>query len=163
MSIAAHIKSSLELPGSIVRAYVDDLSDKELLLRPQKDMNHIAWQFGHLIVSENFHINQLYAGCMPALPDGFAAMHTRETAPDNRRASFCPKAEYLQLMDEQRAGTLAVLAGLDDEALLQPAPEGIRYFGPTVGSVFAGESTHWMMHAGQWAVVRRMLGKPPLF
>jgi len=22
---------------------------------------------------------------------------------------------------------------------------------------------HWLMHAGQWAVVRRKLGKPPLF
>ena len=30
-------------------------------------------------------------------------------------------------------------------------------------TMLALAGTHWLMHAGQWAVVRRQLGRPPLF
>jgi len=163
MSIAAHIKSALELPGMVVRSYLEDLSDDELLVRPFDTMNHIAWQLGHLIAGENFHITQLDLAPMPPLPQRFADKHSKEAAANGDPSDFCSKAEYLALMDEQRFGTLSILAGLSDEELMKPSPESLKYFGPTVGSVFSGESAHWMMHAGQWAVVRRKLGRPPLF
>ncbi len=66
-------------------------------------------------------------------------------------------------MTEQREGTLKLLAGLSDEELMQPSPETMRYFGPTVGTIFSGEAGHWLMHSGQWVIVRRKLGKDPLF
>lgn len=163
MSIATHIASSLELPSMVVRNYLDDLTDDDLFVRPLQNMNHIAWQFGHLIAGENFHINQLFPDSMPSLPDDFADHHSKETSSSDDRSLFMAKAAYLVLMEEQRAGTMSILAGLSDEELSKPSPESISYFGPTVGSVFAGESSHWMMHAGQWAVIRRKLGKPPLF
>tara|TARA_R110002095_G_scaffold202669_1_gene184422 strand:+ start:3555 stop:4046 length:492 start_codon:yes stop_codon:yes gene_type:complete len=163
MSLAEHIKASLELPTSIVKGYLEDLTDAELLVRPADKMNHIAWQLGHLISSEHFHVTQVAPDSMPQLPAGFKEQYTRETAASENPADFHTNAEYLQLMQEQRQGTLNVLAKLSDQELMQPAPESVRYLGPTVGCVFAGESTHWMMHAGQWAVLRRKLGKPPLF
>lgn len=163
MSVAEHIKVSLELPSMVVRMYLDDLTDAELLVRPHPKMNHIAWQLGHLISSEHAHVEQVSPNSMPALPIGFAERHTKETAVSDAASDFLAKHEYLAALEAQRTGTLAVLAGLSDEQLAQPAPAAIHYFGPTVGSVFAGEAAHWMMHAGQWAVVRRKLGKPPLF
>lgn len=163
MTIAAHIATSLQLPDFVVRSYLEDLTDDDLFVRPLGNMNHLAWQLGHLIASENFHINEVCPNSMPALPEGFRDRYSKETAASDDRSLFATKAEYLKLMEEQRAGTLSVLAGLSDEELLKPSPESIRYLGPTVGSVFAGESAHWMMHAGQWAVIRRKLGKPPLF
>ncbi|MGY8768411.1 MAG: DinB family protein [Pirellulales bacterium] len=163
MSIAVHIKASLDLPSMIVQGYLADLTDYQLFVRPQPQMNHIAWQLGHLIAGENFHINQVVPGSMPELPAGFAERHTIETAASDDQEAFYSKAEYVAEMQRQRTGTLTALAQLSDEQLLAPSPETINYFGPTVGSVFAGESTHWMMHAGQWAVIRRLLGKPPLY
>tara|TARA_R110002111_G_C6004047_1_gene373561 strand:- start:3862 stop:4353 length:492 start_codon:yes stop_codon:yes gene_type:complete len=163
MSLAEHIKVSLELPAFIVKGYLEDLTDAELLVRPAEKMNHIAWQLGHLISSEHFHVTQIAPDSMPRLPAGFKEQYSKETAASDHPADFHTKAEYLQLMQEQRQGTLNVLAELSDQELMQPAPETVRYLGPTKGCVFAGESTHWMMHAGQWAVVRRNLGKPPLF
>lgn len=163
MSIAEHIRISLELPQMIVERYLEDLSDAELLLRPGPGMNHIAWQLGHLITGENFHVNQIAQQEMPELPEGFAARHTDATALHDAAEDFYPKATYLEQMHRQRAGTLEVLASMDDDALMAESPEAIRYFGPTVGSVFSGEAIHWMMHAGQWAVVRRRLGRAPLF
>ena len=163
MTLAQHIHATLEMPMFVVNAYLADLEDADLFVRPLASMNHLAWQLGHLITSENFHINQVCPGGMPALPKGFADEYSKETAVLDDASRFRPKAEYLSLMREQRTATLSLLDGLSDDDLSQPSPESIRYFGPTIGSVFAGESAHWMMHVGQWSVIRRKLGKPPLF
>lgn len=163
MSVADQIRGTLELPVFVVRSYLEDLTDAELLTRPLEGMNHVAWQLGHLIASENFHLNTVFPDAMPALPDGFREAHSPETAASDDPADFRDKATYLSLMQEQRDGTLGLLARLSDEELAAPSPEGINYLGPTVGSVFSAQSAHWMMHAGQWAVVRRRLGRPPLF
>ena len=34
---------------------------------------------------------------------------------------------------------------------------------PSVGAAFSMQGGHWLMHAGQWAVVRRQLGREPIF
>lgn len=163
MSIASHIKSTLNLPTFVAQSYIQDLSDEQLLARPHPKANHIAWQLGHLIASENQLNEMVVPGSMPALPEGFAARHSKETADCNDPKAFCTKAEYLRVMDEQRKGTLALLDRLSDAELEKPAPEKLQRFGGTVGAVIAGQSTHWMMHAGQWVIVRRMLGKEAMF
>ena len=58
MSIAIHIKNSFQLPEFMVNEYVGDLTVEEMYIRPIEGTNHFTWQLGHLIVSENFHINQ---------------------------------------------------------------------------------------------------------
>ena len=55
MSLAEHITAALQLPTTVVNMYLDDLTDAELLVRPAENMNHIAWQLGHLIQSEHMH------------------------------------------------------------------------------------------------------------
>ena len=100
---------------------------------------------------------------MPSLPDGFAEKHSKEASSSDDRSAFCTKQEYVELMDQQRAGTIALLDRLSDEELEQPAPEKIQQFGATVGAVIGGQASHWMMHAGQWVIVRRQMGKGPLF
>lgn len=163
MSIAEHIKTTLQLPGFVSKSYVQDLSDEDLLKRPAPSANHIAWQLGHLIASENALNNQVAPDSMPALPDGFAEKHSKETAGSDSPEDFCTKDEYLKLMDEQRAGTMALLDSLSEEDLQKPSPEKLQQFGATVGAVIAGQSAHWMMHAGQWVIVRRQLGKEAMF
>lgn len=163
MNSATLIRASYAMPASIIRGYLSDLTDDDLLVRPHEKMNHIAWQLGHLIASQNYHVTQLKPGSMPELPEGFAQRHSKETAASDDRSLFCTKEEYLRLMDQQQEASNAVLDSLTEEQLGGPIPQKISYLGPNVSAVFTGETTHWMMHAGQWAVVRRMLGKPPLF
>lgn len=163
MSIATQIKHELNLPTFVVQGYLGDLSDEDLLRRPVPNANHIAWQLGHLIVSEHNLNNMVCPDSMPALPEGFAEKHAKETATSDDAGGFCTKHEYVNAMEEQRAGTLALLDKLSDEELEKPAPENIQKFGATVGAVIAGQSAHWMMHAGQWVVVRRQLGKEAMF
>lgn len=163
MSIANQIKQELALPAFVVQGYLSDLSDEDLMRRPAPNANHIAWQLGHLIEAEHNLNNMVCPDSMPALPEGFSEKHSKEAATNDDQSAFCTKEEYLKLMQEQRAGTLALLDRLSDEELEKPSPEKIQQFGPTVGAVIAGQSAHWMMHAGQWVIVRRQLGKEAMF
>ena len=108
-------------------------------------------------------IEAVAAGSMPALPEGFAERYTKETAASDDDSAFDSKEDLLHIHQQQRAGTLAALSKLSDEDLDKATPESMQCYAPTVGSVFSLQGSHWLMHAGQWAVVRRQLGKPPLF
>lgn len=163
MSISAQIKNELNLPTFTVQAYLQDLSDEDLMRRPAENANHIAWQLGHLIAAEHNLNNMVCPDSMPALPEGFAEQHNKEAASNDDKSHFCTKTEYVKLMEQQRAGTLSLLDRMSDEELEAAAPEDIQQFGATVGAVIAGQSAHWMMHAGQWVIVRRQLGKEAIF
>ena len=99
----------------------------------------------------------------PPLPEGFAAGYTRETAASDDPAGFAKKAEYLALEDQMKAATLAAIAATPLATLDAPGPERMRAFAPTVGAALAAAGYHWMMHAGQFVIVRRKLGKPVMF
>lgn len=163
MNAREAIKLTYAMPDFVWKSYIQDLSEDDLLLRPAPGANHIKWQIGHLISSEHAMIEATCPGSMPPLPDGFAASHAKETAMVDDPAAFAAKDEYLRIFEEQRAGTLAALEQQTDENLDRPSPERFRRMWPTVAAIFAMQPTHWMMHAGQWAIVRRKLGKPALF
>lgn len=163
MNSVQTIRDAFNLPTYIVERYLEDLSDEDLLVRPLPDMNHIAWQLGHLIFSEYWHLDQAFPGRLTSLDASFIKNHSRENVKSDRTEDFLTKAEYLSLMRSQRQETFKILETLDETSLAKPTPDSLSYFGPTIASVFLGEITHWMMHAGQWAVIRRKLGKPPLF
>ena len=157
------LKTSLTQSEGIVQSYLADLSDEDLFVRPVEGINHIAWQLGHLISSEHSLMEQVCPGALPPLPEGFAEKHTSETAGSNDRNAFLSKEDYLRIHGQQRPATIAALESLSEEQLDQPSPEALQQLAPTVGAVFSLVSLHWLMHAGQWAVTRRKLGRPPLF
>ena len=43
----------------IAMAYLDDLTDEELLVRPAEGANHILWQLGHLVASDHQMLSHL--------------------------------------------------------------------------------------------------------
>jgi hypothetical protein len=154
------IKYVMDTSLFVVNKYLSDLGDADLLVRPAQGVNHIAWQLGHLIESERSLVESVCPGSSPALPEGFAAQHAKETAGVDDPKKFLSKQQYLDLFAKQRAATLAALAKLSDADLDRPGPERMRDFCPTVGSLFCLVANHPMMHAGQLAVVRRVQGKP---
>jgi hypothetical protein len=156
------LKAAIESGNFVCQGYLGDLTDAEIMVRPLPGTNHIAWQLGHLIAAEHSMIEFLRPGSMPKLPDGFAEKHSKETAGIDDPKKFLTKAEYLAAMNQQRAGTLAALTKMSDADLDGPAPKQLHFL-KTVGDVFVMQSTHWLMHAGQWAIVRRKLGRKPLF
>jgi hypothetical protein len=147
---------------TVLDKYLSDLGDADLLVRPVPGQNHIAWQLGHLLVSERFMLESVKPGSSPPLPVGFEEAHGRDetsTASDDPDR-FLPKAQYLELMRSQRDATKAALAAMSDADLDTTAPDSMRRMFPTVGGVMTLIGTHVLMHVGQFVSVRRKLGKP---
>jgi hypothetical protein len=155
------IRSTIATAHELLTTYVSDLTDAELMTRPAPEANHVAWQLGHLIASEHQMLSD--AGfTMPDLPEGLAEAHSKEAATSSEPAKFSTKQEYLRWMGEQRTATLNHLAAVADADLDKPTPEPIRSYAPTVGALFNIIGIHELMHAGQFAPVRRKLNKPIL-
>ena len=154
------LRRLIESSHWIVRTYVEDLSDAESLVRPVPAANHTAWQLGHMIGGTHKMLAAI--GQPPKLPEGFAAAHQRETNGSDDPKKFAKMAEYLALMDQMKAASLAAVDATPDADLDKPGPEAMRQYAPTVG-VLMLLGTHWAMHAGQFVVLRRKLGRPILF
>jgi hypothetical protein len=150
----------------VTNSYLSDLSDHDLLVRPTPGAHHIAWQLGHLLISEAFMASGVSAGAGIALTTGFLERHSAEHSglrSDLNEAPgldpFCSKAQYLELRNKQREKTLELINEISNEELSAPGPEKMQSYAPTKGAVLLAIGTHEMMHSGQWAVVRRLLGK----
>ena len=156
------LRQMVEMSHMIVRTYVEDLTDAQLLVRSVPNTNHIAWQLGHLITSTH-HMLAGIAQNPPALPEGFDGAHSKDTASSDDPDRFASKEQYLTLAEQMKTATLAAIDATSDQALDAPGPEAMREYAPTVGAVLMICGNHWLMHAGQFVPIRRKLDKPPLF
>ncbi len=152
---------SLKLTQLVINGSLSDLSDADLLVRPVEGANHIAWQIGHLIVTERRLAGQLPSATYPELPAGFAEKYENNPSAQNAADGFATKDQYLDLFNKTREATLAAVAKLSDADLDKPAkgPANVSNLGGLLNLV----AIHSIMHGGQFSVVRRKLGKPVLF
>jgi hypothetical protein len=158
------IKTALTSTQNTLTWYLSDLSDADLLLRPVPEANHIAWQLGHLVVAERTLLDgQGLPANYPELPAGFKERHSKDNSKREPPTGFATKAEYIELFKTSRAVTLDTVAHLTDADLDRPTSGNFAKFAPTLGALFLLVSNHTLMHAGQFTVVRRKLGKPVLF
>ena len=163
MSTAKNLlRQSIEMGHFVTRAYVEDLTDAQLLraFGAGGESHRLATR-PHDRQRAGDARRAGAAGAGPAR--GFAAAYTRETAASDDPAKFATKAQYLALMDQMKAASLAAVEATPEGELDTPGPESMREYAPTVGAVLMLLGTHWLMHAGQFVPIRRKLGKPPLF
>ncbi|MDB4664696.1 DinB family protein [bacterium] len=162
MTTQAAIHSSAKLSDTVIASYISDLEDADLLTRPGAGCNHLAWQLGHLISSEVQLLESIAPGKGFALPDGFSEAHAKAANGVDDAKAFRTKQEYLDLYTDVRQASGAALNNATAAELDEDAPETFRAFCPTVLDMYVLIAAHPMMHAGQFAVVRRQLGKPVL-
>jgi len=164
MSFKHALSRSLIRSHETIALLVSDLSDADLLVRPVPHANNIAWQLGHLILREARLIGSQDLGVKyPALPPGFEDQHSDAAAGIEPPSGFLSKAEYLELWTKSHETTMAALANISDADLDRPAKGGAASMGPTLGDVFLFDGEQRGPHAGQLAIVRRILGKPVLY
>ncbi|QDU39546.1 DinB superfamily protein [Maioricimonas rarisocia] len=156
------LRSTSNLSSMVLKSYISDLDDADLMRRPGEGCNHLAWQLGHLIASEVQLLEMVARGQATTLPDGFAEAHSKDACGNDDPGAFLEKSEYEELFDKVRGASLAALEAMSDADLDQPGPEAFSSVCPTVGDLFSLIASHPMMHAGQFVVVRRQLGKPIL-
>jgi uncharacterized damage-inducible protein DinB len=157
------IRSALQGTQNLVGMYLSDLSDADLLVRPVPGANHIAWQFGHVIDGERHLMGAVPGVHYPEVPAGFSETHNTKNASSESTQGFLTKAQYLELFNKVRAATYAALEKMSDADLDKPNTGPMAKFAPTIGELIVLVSNHTLMHAGQFTVVRRKLGKPVVF
>jgi uncharacterized damage-inducible protein DinB len=162
MNARTAIKETLDGSDYILKSYIKDLSDEDLILQPLEGFNPIALQLGHLIESERDFIEKVKPGSCPQLPEGFAEKHSLKNENKTDRSRYLTKNEYVALWDGQRAATKSLLDTLSDAELDKPNPLGWDGW-PTVSSLINLAGVHALSHVGQFVAVRRMLGKPIAF
>jgi hypothetical protein len=163
MNFKDAVRSSLRISDFLVQGYLADITPEELMLRPVRDANHIAWQLGHLIAAERHLVEAAAAGSMPPLPDGFAERHRRDEPVSDNRADYLSKDKYMQLAKQIRDATLQVLDSFSDDDFAKPVTARVPPFVKSAGDCFATIGPHWSLHAGQWVVIRRALGRKRMF
>jgi hypothetical protein len=164
MNAIEAIRTALKSTAHLVTWFLEDLQDADLLVRPVAGANHIAWQMGHLISSERQMIaQQLPNATFPELPAEFLAQHGKQTQFTDPPVGFSSKVAYVDLFTKVRQATLASLDSLSDSDLDRATTGPMAPFAPSLGAFLMLVSNHSLMHAGQFSVVRRKLGKPVLF
>jgi hypothetical protein len=158
------IKAALETTRDSLKWFVSDFTDADLLVRPVPGANHAAWQIGNVIGGDIYLVKtELPHAAYPELPSGFMDQHGSKGAKDDGPKGFLKKDDYLKLFDEVRAATIAAVMKLTDADLDRPTTGAMKAYAPTLGVLLLMAANHTLMHAGQFSVIRRKLGKPVLF
>jgi hypothetical protein len=163
MTGIAVLCTALKATQHLVTWFLSDLSDADLLVRPVPGANHIAWQIGHLILAERSMGGQLPGAAYPELTAGFVQQHGKETQAVDPPIGYAAKSEYIDLFNRVRQATVDAVGKLSEADLDRPTEGRMAPFAPTLGALVLLVSNHSLMHAGQFSVVRRKLGKPVLF
>jgi uncharacterized damage-inducible protein DinB len=135
-----------------VQANLEDISHEESMRAPAGGGNSLNWVLGHLVATR-----LIVASLARGEPMGDDEIHSVYNGQE--WASFDPARAYplerlVALLDQSQESLRAILPGLTDERLAQPALLG------TVGETLAFLTFHEGYHSGQLGVLRRTLGKP---
>jgi hypothetical protein len=147
----------------LMKMYLADLSDKDILVRPVPGANHIAWQLAHLCTGEA-GLGEILPGVKyPAVPPAIATLGNERTGKVDPPEGYLTKAQYLDCFDKLRAATIAAVDKMSDADLDQASTGDMAKWAPTLGDMLVLMANHTLMHAGQFTVVRRALNKPVVF
>jgi hypothetical protein len=163
MNAKEAIRIPMNTADFMIDSYLSDITPQEMMVRPAPGANHLAWQLGHLISAETRLVEAAVPGSMPPLPDRFAERHTKDTAASDNPSDFLSKDEYLALAKSVRAATLKVLDSQTEADLDKPVAGRLPPWIKRAGDCFATAGGHWVLHAGQWVVLRRHLGRERKF
>jgi hypothetical protein len=154
------MKNVVKSNDGMMNTYLNDLSDADLLVRPAPGANHIAWQLGHLINSEQSLLKGVPGATPIELPAGWAEKYTGEASRSESTAGYLTKGQYLEWYKKSRDNLVKTIDAVSDKDLDAPTSGRLAQMCPRIGDLLMLTANHPLMHAGQIVVVRRKLGKP---
>ncbi len=164
MKTIDYIRMSLETSKAFTFGLLDDMKDSPLTQPTATGGNHPLWILGHLTYAEANIVNHIILGKENPLI-GWKEMFGAGREPTTEANDYLPWDEVRPKFDEVRTQTMSLLDGLSEEDLDAPSkncpPERDAFFGK-VGQCFLVLTLHPMMHYGQIADSRRVLGRKPL-
>ena len=153
-----------------VRGYtlslLEDLDDEDWFWMPAGLTTHIAWQVGHIAMSEygltlfqqRGRQREVDAELMSSK---FRKLFMRGTVPLADREGHPQPDEILQVLNRVHAQMRKEVVTFDGDQLDEPLGPPTSAYATRYGALlFAGD--HEMLHAGQIGMLRRLMGKQPL-
>ncbi len=126
---------------------------------------HVAWQVGHLTVSQYgllmFRLRGRQPEDLELIPGKFRKAYSRSSVP-NADPTAQPSADDLRSrFDQIHDRSLAVLSQVEPEVLLEPVDMPYAGYPIKLGAVLFCP-LHEHTHAGQIGILRRALGLDPI-
>ena len=136
---------------------VADLSEQQMVEQPANAPNHGTWTLGHVIFSCQGIAAEL--GTEQWLPDDWEARFGYGSTPSSDPSRYPDKSEMLLLLTDAANRLRHTLLATDESVLERPLPdESLPAMRHLLIQVVVG---HTAYHAGQLAVWRPAIGKPP--
>ena len=154
------VLSQLVMCHGLYENAVKDLSEQETRHQPFPGACHVNWILVHLAVSEDSMIAQLTGKSNRLSED----LHKRYSGGSQCLAEDgSTRTEAWKLFTEQGKLTVEFIKTFPESRYDEAAPEKLRAFFPTVGSVVGLLGAHPYWHFGQVTFNRRALKKPLMF
>ena len=129
--------------------------------------SHVAWQVGHLAFAEARLVVERVGGRTEVgggvLPGDFVTLFARNSIPDAGPANRSTPAEIRRVLDRVHGTALQTLRDTADTDLETLVPGTPHRFCRTKADYARWVSHHEFLHAGQIGLIRRMLGKGPVW
>jgi hypothetical protein len=165
MSRLREALDQIDFARRYTRERIDTVPLADWFTIPPGGVTHMAWQVGHLAFAEYRicleRLRPRTAADAALIPDDFIKACGRDSTP-GPASMFPPAAEIRAVFDRVHARVMDEIAGYPDADLdlapLIPHPlfttriAGLRY-----------APLHEMIHCGQIALIRRMLGQKPIW
>ena len=147
------------------KRFLEGLSDDEWFWCPSELTTHIGWQVGHLAVSQYNLCLRRVRGRTTAdeslVSDRFIDAFKLGSTPDPSPANNPGLSEIRRVFDAVQQQAVTELATRSDAELEVPVEQPHPVFKTRLEAVEYAPQ-HELVHAGQIALLRRMMGKPPL-
>ena len=165
MSRLSEALAQIDFARRYTRERIDTVPLSEWFTIPPNGVTNMAWQVGHLTMAEYRlcleRLRPRTAADAELISDELLKMFARDSVPGSA-SDYPPAAEILEVFDRVHARVMEELPSYPDADLdlppLKPHPKfatriaGLRY-----------APLHAMIHCGQIALVRRMLGQKPIW
>jgi hypothetical protein len=145
--------------------FLKDLTDAEWYWSPPQFTTHVAWQVGHLAVTQyNLCLRRVRGRTTDdesLISNPYIDAFKLGSKPVAKPEKNLPLDEIRHVFEAVHKQSIHELGGRNEADLDEPLEQPHPRFKTKLGAVeFCAQ--HELVHAGQIAMLRRLMGKPPL-
>lgn len=161
-----HLRDQLMLARRYTCELLDDIAPDQWFTQPAGLGTHVAWQVGHLAMAELrlcvFYLRPMTPADHAVMSDAFMAHFRKGAVPSADPQAYPPWEDILRTFHAVHEYVLANWRDYATIDLLTPCLPHHRV-GKVKLDMLAWVTRHEMIHAGQIGLLRRLLGRAPLW
>lgn len=148
--------AALAFARSVSTKLIEGIPADQSMLQPVPDANHLRWIAGHLAWTDDAFLTMV-TGAESGIPADWGAKFGYGSTVSSDPADYPELDALREACDERRGALIAWLESLSDEELMQPLPENLASFAPSIAALMGTMAAHEGMHAGQLTIIRKCL------